>query len=253
MPNLKEIEKLNKERTRVANIANLVDNAFFMDAESIKILEANNVTVEEFLELVAIQSKFYTTADAVMYGYSSENLFITEKDLILIRKILGISKNDLAYIIGKDIMTKILAKLSNYNLNEDRRDVYYPLLEGLTDAIRRSNGVAIEDKDDLLLSINRIRQLIVLDPTDLTRVDRWDFYHLESDLKYGLKDTEGNFIILTEGYNNIVILKNNLIIELIKGSADAQNKLYEDLLSHTYTNNDNAIYYSKLFSAYIAS
>lgn len=249
MPDLREIEKLNRERSRLSTMANLIDDVFFLDAESIKILEANNIAVEEFTEFIGLQSKFYNPSDMAMHGFSSENLFLTDKDLNVVRKILGASKNDLAYIISKDIMTKTLTKFSDNNLNSDRRDIYYQLLENLRMAISR---LSIDDRDDLLLSINRINHLVIIDPTDLTRIDRWDSEMLERECRY-LKDVEDNIVIITEGFSNIVIFKNNLIVELIKGSVITQNKLYEDLLSHTYTNKDVSIFYSKLFSAYIAS
>ena len=243
-----------------------VDNVLILDSQSLSILKANGITVEDMINFLDINIH---GGSNIFYRFASHQSILEpdNKNLDAIEKIVSISKNDLAFIIAKIAMFKKIFNIASecYFNNllvaiENSIDNYSK--ERVT--IKGTNKVEEENVDngvmDRLNKIkNNLQQILNMSIVQASNssfeingpfIDLGDLCNSIGNCQ-AVKDD--NILIAFAESGSLVICKNDILEEVVAGNSELAIKLYEDLLVGYKNNKKTAVYHSQLFTKYIIS
>ena len=265
---IKNYLNLMEKEKEIFYSARAVDNVLILDSQSLSILKANGITIEDMINFLDIKNDNIHRG-SIFYRYALHQSILepNNKNLDAIEKIISISKNDLAFIIAKTAMFKKVFNIASecYFNNllvaiENSIDDYSK--ERVT--IKGTDKVEKEDIDngviDRLKKIkNNLSQILNMSIVQANNfnfeingplIDLGDLCNNISNCQT-VKDD--NMLIVFAESGSLVVCKNNILEEVVAGNSELAIKLYEDLLVGYKNNKKTAVYHSQLFTKYIIS
>ena len=265
---IKNYLNLMEKEKEIFYSARAVDNVLILDSQSLSILKANGITVEDMINFLDIKNDNIHRG-SIFYRYASHQSILepNNKNLDAIEKIVSISKNDLAFIIAKIAMFKKIFNIASecYFNNllmaiENSIDDYSK--ERVT--IKGTNKVEEENVDNGVMdrlnkiknNLQQILNMSIVQANNFSFEINGPFIDL-GDLCSNIGNCQtvkdDNILIAFAESGSLVICKNDILEEVVAGNSELAIKLYEDLLVGYKNNKKAAVYHSQLFTKYIIS
>ena len=263
---IKNYLNLMEKEKEIFYSARAVDNVLILDSQSLSILKANGITVEDMINFLDINIH---GGGSIFYRFASHQSILepNNKNLDAIEKIVSISKNDLAFIIAKIAMFKKIFNIASecYFNNllmaiENSIDNYSK--ERIT--IKGTNKVEEENVDNGVMdrlnkiknNLQQILNMSIVQANNFSFEINGPFIDL-GDLCNSIGNCQtvkdDNILIAFAESGSLVICKNDILEEVVAGNSELAIKLYEYLLVGYKNNKKAAVYHSKLFTKYIIS
>lgn len=264
---IKNYLNLMEKEKEIFYSARAVDNVLILDSQSLSILKANGITIEDMINFLDINS--IHGGRSIFYRYASHQSILepNNKNLDAIEKIVSISKNDLAFIIAKIAMFK---KIFNIASECYFNNLLMAIENSIDDyskdrvTIKGTNKVEEENIDNEVIdrlnkiknNLNQILNMSMSQANNSSFEINGPFIDL-GDLCNSIGSCQtvkdDNILIAFAESGSLVVCKNDILEEVVAGNSELAIKLYEDLLVGYKNNKKTAVYHSQLFTKYIIS